>query len=87
MTEFSNAATNVRNSLLRGRTGTRLNIGRPQPRWQDGCDIARSVLSARSISLKGSNAWTVGTIIKESIDTARAFVSTGNASASHPRPT
>ena len=33
----------VRCHVDRGRTGTRLNIGRPQVRWHQGCELARAV--------------------------------------------
>ena len=72
------------NSLFSGRTGTRLNIGRPQVRWQDGCAIARSTQQARTTALRGQNARTVGTIIKEVFDAARAFVNRGNRVAQDP---
>ena len=62
-----------------------LRIGRPQVRWQDGCAIARSTQEARAIALRGQNARTVGTIIKEAFDAARAFVNRGNRVAQDPR--
>jgi len=34
---------NPRNSVWAGRTGTRLNIGRPQVRWKDGVSYAKSM--------------------------------------------
>ncbi len=43
LSEFS-----IRNSVFAGRTGTRLNIGRPQARWSDGLSVAISVSSSRS---------------------------------------
>lgn len=79
------SANGSRSSLYSGRTGTRLNMGRPQPRWQEVCDIARSALGSRATSIKGRNARTIGTIIKEAIDAARAFVNAGDNSASQPR--
>ena len=83
----SNSAStrNDRNSLFSGRTGTRLNIGRPQVRWQDGCTIARTTKEARAISSRGQNARTIGTIIKEAFDHARAFVNRGNRVVLDPR--
>ena len=63
---------------------TRLNIGRPQVRWQDGCAIARGTQQARTIAIRGQNARTVGTIIKELFDAARAFVNRGNRVAQDP---
>ena len=58
-----------------------MNIGRPQPRWQDGVAIARAASDSRGISIRGQNARTIGTIIKEAVDAARVFVNTGNVRA------
>ena len=52
-----------RNSILRGRTGTRLNISRPQPRWEESVQVVRQSLQGRTLSERGSNARTIGTII------------------------
>ncbi len=43
--------------------GARCNIGRPQPRWEDGATLAREVSKARNVSIKGGNAMTIGTRI------------------------
>ena len=77
----SQSTNNDRISIFSWRTGTRLNIGRPQVRWQDGCAIAHTTQEARAISLRGQNARTVGSIIKEAFDAARAFVIRGNREA------
>ena len=53
-----------RNSLQAGRTGTRLNIGRPQPRWEAGVDLARSFLAGRGHHLRGGNSLSVGSRIR-----------------------
>ncbi len=58
-----------------------MNIGRPQPRWQEGVAIARIASESRGISIRGQNARTIGTIIKEAVDAARVFVNTGNGRA------
>ena len=79
--ENSQNANGTRNSLFSGRTGTRMNIGRPQPRWQEGAAIARIASESRGISIRGQNARTIGTIIKEAVDAARIFVNTGNVRA------
>ena len=76
----------ARNTLSSGRTGTRMNIGRPQPRWQEGCSVARDAKTARAHSIKGENARTIGTIIREAIEAARVFVKAGNGAASQQRP-
>ena len=66
VSEFS-----IRNSVFAGRTGTRLNIGRPQVRWSDGLDVARSLCEIRSESVKGSNALSIGTRIREALSGLR----------------
>ena len=63
-----------RYSLLVGRTGTRLNIGRPQVRWEHGVDLAREVLQSRDVSLKGSNAMTIGTRIRNALSSLATAV-------------
>ena len=57
----------IRNSIFAGRTATRLNIGRPQVRWQDGLNVAQSVLEARDLSEKGSNSLSVASRIREAL--------------------
>jgi len=57
----------TRNSVLAGRTGTRLNIGRPQVRWCDGLGVAKHVLEGRQESLKGSNALSISVRIREAL--------------------
>ena len=57
----------IRNSMFAGRTGTRLNIGRPQIRWQDGLKVAHSVLDSRDLSIKGSNSLSIAKRIRESL--------------------
>ena len=70
----SNGSDQTRNSIFRGRTGTRLNIGRPQVRWADGLSVARLLLEGRQSSLDGNNALSVGSAIREAITTARNYV-------------
>ena len=65
---------NSRRSVVAGRTGTRCNIGRPQPRWEEGVVLARSVLLARTQSQKGNNAVTVRTRIREALVNVRTAV-------------
>jgi len=61
----------TRNSVLAGRTGTRLNIGRPQVRWLDGVRVATSVCESRSVSKKGGNALSISSRIRESLNELR----------------
>ena len=49
----------VRCHVDRGRTGTRLNIGRPQMRWHQGCELARAVKQEN----KGREKVSIGTAI------------------------
>ena len=60
--------------LTGGRTGTRCSSGRPQPRWEEGITLAKSVVQARSMSQKGSNALSVGTRIREALFSIRSAV-------------
>jgi hypothetical protein len=71
--EFSSEWSDNRNSLSRGRTGTRLNIGRPQMRWADGVTVAEEVLKGRSVSQNGGNALSISTAIREAVASARCF--------------
>ena len=68
------SAVMPRNSLAAGRTGTRLNIGRPQPRWGDGVILAQNILNSRTTAVRGNNAVTVGTVIRETVSSGRAFL-------------
>ena len=62
------------NSIFSGRTGTRLNIGRAQVRWIDGVRVAETVVESRSTSVKGSNALSISSRIRESIKELRDSV-------------
>ena len=53
-----------RNTLDRGRTGTRLNIGRPQVRWEDGTKVARGIIQEVDGSVQGRSKVTIGTAIR-----------------------
>ena len=73
MTEAASAVM-PRNTLVAGRTGTRLNIGRPQPRWGDGVILAQNMLNSSTTTVRGNNAVTVGTVIREAVSSGRAFL-------------
>ena len=64
----------TRNTLLAGRTGTRATGGRPQMRWAQGLDIAKTVSGGRSLSIKGGNALTIGNRIREALISIRDAV-------------
>ena len=51
-------------SAAGGRTGTRLNIGRPQTRWHEGVALAEAINSSNSESSWSGNALCVSTVIK-----------------------
>ena len=65
---------NSQNSLFAGRTGTRLNIGRPQTRWATGIDNANAAINARQTHTRGSNSFSVGTRLREAISQLRNIV-------------
>ena len=62
VTEFG-----TRNSVTAGRTGTRLNTGRPQVGWVDGVGIAGHVVEGRQESMPGSNALSISVRIREAL--------------------
>ena len=56
-------------SALAGRTGTRLNLGHPQPRWEEGVALAREVLVTSDKSIKGGLSLGIGTRIRNAVST------------------
>jgi hypothetical protein len=60
-----------RNSVFAGRTGTRLNIGRPQVRWSDGLSVAASVSEGRSETQRGANSLSIAARIREALSALR----------------
>ena len=58
---------NSRNSVFAGRTGTRLNIGRPQTRWAHGIVNAQAAINARTNHTRGSNSLSLSTRLREAI--------------------
>jgi len=71
--ENSDDSANGRITMYAGRTGTRLNIGRPQTRWDEGVSNARRILASRTHSTRGDNALSIGTIIYNACSKARVF--------------
>ena len=57
-----------KNAVLMRGTGTRLNIGRPQPRWQYGIELAKAVLAERPDHQRGSSFLRIGTLIQRARD-------------------
>ena len=47
-----------------GRTGTRLNIGRPQPRWLEGLRLAKAVLAERPQHMHGNRFLNISSMIQ-----------------------
>ena len=64
----------IRNSLIAGRSGTRLNIGRPQQRWEQGVALARQYLAQRTAHTIGNNSLSIGSIVRSAIVAAREYV-------------
>ena len=64
---------NPRNSVWAGRTGTRLNIGRPQTRWVDGVTNAKVIESLNATGDPG-HAITVGTLYSPAHGLVRSAV-------------
>ena len=58
---------NSRNTLWAGQTGTRVQRGRPQVRWESGCELAKLVLSSRENSLQGNRKLSVSSRIREAL--------------------
>ena len=58
---------NSRNTLWAGQTGTRVQRGRPQVRWESGCELAKLVLSSRNNSLQGNRKLSVSSRIREAL--------------------
>ena len=63
-----------RNSVFAGRTGTRLNIGRPQTRWGHGLANANAALNARASHAHGTNSLSLSTRLREAIGYIRNSV-------------
>ena len=78
----SRLSNSNRISALAGRTGTRLNIGQPQPRWDEGVALAREVLQTRSVALKGAQPLGIGSRIRNAVSSLREFMN-GHASTSN----
>ena len=60
-----------RNTLSAGRTGTRLNIGRPQTRWSDGISLAKLCIAERDTHFKGKHSLSIGNIVRNAMISAR----------------
>ena len=69
----SEGGANARVSMRAGRTGTRLNIGQPQPRWEEGVALAKTVLGSRDTTLIGNQPLSIGSRIRNAMSTLHRF--------------
>ena len=60
-----NPFTIVRNSLRAGNTGTRIQSGRPQPRFQESLELARAI--GRQKPSKGQPVFSLTTMISRAV--------------------
>ena len=65
---------NSQNSIFAGRTGSRLNIGRPQTRWTSGVENAQVALSARPSHTRGGNSLSLSTGLREALNHVRRSI-------------
>ena len=66
-------------SLTSGRTGTRLNIGKPQLRWDAGVSLASAALGSRSESHSSRHVLSIGSRIREAALIVSRFFAGSNA--------
>ena len=69
-----NQSSVSRVTAIAGRTGTRLNIGQPQTRWEEGLALAKTVSSTRDTSFVGNSSLSIGTRIREAMSTLRGLM-------------
>ena len=74
----ADGSATTRNSLIAGRTGTRASGGRPQPRWEEGIGLSKSLLNTRGITLNGSNALSISSRIREAVSQVYQFFTPAN---------
>ena len=72
-----------RNAPDRGRTGTRLNIGRPQTRWEDGAKIARGIIDDLDESSQTRRKVTIGTAIYKLVQRIRGQANVADMPSQH----
>ena len=58
---------NARNTFFAGRTGSRSQGGRPQPRWEEGIELARAVKDQRALDVHGKNSLSIGSRVREAL--------------------
>ena len=57
-----------------GWTGTRLNVGQPQPRWEEGLALAKTISITRGTSFNGNTNLSIGIRIREAMCTLRSIM-------------
>jgi len=67
------ASSSSRVTAVAGRTGTRLNIGQPQTRWEEGLALARSVMQSRESTLIGNKSLSIGSRIRNAMKETHSF--------------
>ena len=67
----------VRVGVSAGRTGTRANGGKPQQRWDSGICLAQAYLRSRWDGLRGGDALSVSSRIRNAIAEMYEFFNTG----------
>ena len=68
-------SSSSRVTTVAGRTGTRLNIGQPQIRWEEGLALAKEVQhNTRDASLVDRSKISIGTRIREAVKALRNFL-------------
>ena len=78
---------NIQNNLFAGRTGSRNNVGKPQPRWADGISLAKDILDERDTAHESRKVISIVTRIREAIQNIKSrptvsLFDTDNQSAS-----
>ena len=69
--------SNSQNSIFAGRTGSRLNIGRPQTRWATGIHNASTAIAARSTHSRGGHSLSLSTRLREAMTHVRNSIFPG----------
>ena len=67
----SNGSLFSRISMFAGRTGTRLDIGKPVERWESGIELARAAIATSHVNVHGTHALSIGTRIRQAAQSLR----------------
>ena len=63
----------IRKSLVVGGIGTRLEIWRPQQRWEHGVALAKQCLAERTSHSMRNNSFSIGTFVRSAAIAAREY--------------